>query len=51
MTLKFDVREGMDGYTLHIDTEQVNAEVGATEAELRRLMVDLLAEVGDEVEQ
>jgi hypothetical protein len=45
MTLKFDVSEDMGGYALHIYTAQTNIEVGATEAELRRLMVDLIHEL------
>jgi hypothetical protein len=45
MTLKFDVSEDMGGYALHIDTAQTNIEVGATEAELRRLMIDLVHEL------
>lgn len=44
MTLKFDVQEDMGGYALHVDTAQTNIEIGATEAELRRLMIDLLHE-------
>jgi hypothetical protein len=35
----------MGGYALHIDTAQTNIEVGATEAELRRLMIDLVHEL------
>jgi len=49
MTLKFDVREDMSGYSFHIDTVETNIEVGATENELRRLMIDLMHEL--EVEQ
>jgi hypothetical protein len=44
MTLKFDVCEDMGGYRLLVDTSQTNLEVGATEAELRRLLIDLLHE-------
>lgn len=44
MTLKFDVCEDMGGYSLHVDTEQTNIQVGATEGELRRLMIDLIHE-------
>jgi len=44
MTLKFDVREDMSGYSLHVGTAQTNIEVGATENELRRLMIDLMHE-------
>lgn len=53
MTLKFNVMEDMGGYSLHIDTAQTNIEVGATEAELRRLMIDLIHEfdVEQEAEQ
>lgn len=51
MTLKFDISEDMGGYSLHVDTAQTNIEVGATEAELRRLLIDLLHEFDiDEVE-
>jgi hypothetical protein len=50
MTLKFDVREDMGGYSLHIDTAQTNIEVGATEAELRRLLIDLTHEFDVEME-
>jgi len=47
VTLKFDVREDMSAYSLHVGTAQTNIEVGATEAELRRLMIDLIHEFGD----
>jgi len=40
----------MGGYSLHVDTAQTNIEVGATEDELRRLMIDLLHEFGLEDE-
>jgi hypothetical protein len=45
MTLKFTVAEDMSGYSLFVDTAQITIEVGATEEELRRLMVDLLHEL------
>jgi len=45
MTLKFDVSEDMGGYALHIDTAQTNIEIGATEDELRRLLIDLVHEL------
>lgn len=45
MSLKFDVREDMGGHSLHIDTAQTNIEVGATEAELRRLAIDIVHEL------
>lgn len=48
MTLKFDVAEDMGGYVLFVDTAQTNIEVGATEAELRRLLIDLIHELGHE---
>jgi len=44
VTLKFEVREDMSGYSLHVGTAQTNIEVGATENELRRLMIDLMHE-------
>jgi hypothetical protein len=44
VTLKFDVREDMSGFSLHVDTAQTNLEIGATENELRRLMIDLMHE-------
>lgn len=44
MSLKFSVQKDMRGYSLHVDTEQTNIEVGASEAELRRLMLDLAHE-------
>jgi hypothetical protein len=44
VTLKFDVREDTGGYALHVDTAQTNIEIGATEGELRRLLVDLTHE-------
>lgn len=44
MGTKFTVTEDMGGYGLHIDTAQTNIEVGATEAELRRLLIDLAHE-------
>lgn len=48
MSLKFDVNKDMGGYSLHIDTAQTNIEVGATERELRRLMIDLQHEFNDD---
>lgn len=48
MSLKFNVLEDMGGYGLHVDTAQTNIEVGATEAELRRLLIDLYHEFGVE---
>jgi hypothetical protein len=41
---KFTITDDMGGYALHIDTEQTNIEIGATERELRRLLIDLAAE-------
>jgi len=46
MSLKFDVAEDMRGHALFVDTAQTNIEVGATESELRRLLVDLMHAVG-----
>lgn len=48
MTLKFDVSEDMGGYALFVDTAQTNIEVGATDGELRRLLIDLIHEFGHE---
>lgn len=48
MSLKFTVAEDMGGYSLFIDTAQTNIEVGATEDELRRLLIDLTHELGDD---
>lgn len=44
MGTKFSVNRDMGGYSLHVDTAQTNLEIGATEAELRRLMIDLAGE-------
>lgn len=37
----------MEGLALSVDTSQITAHVGATDAELRRLMLDLMHELGD----
>lgn len=49
MSLKFDVGEDMGGYWLKADTAQTDIHVGATESELRRLLVELYHLVGPEV--
>lgn len=46
--LKFDVQEEADGYDLVINLPSGTIRVQATEGELRRLMIDLLHDLGIE---
>lgn len=48
MTLKFDVEEVGDGYDLHVNLPSGEMTIRATEGEMRRLLVDLLHDVGVE---
>lgn len=46
MTLKFDVMNDQRGYGLHVDGDETSVYVDASEAELRRLLIDLQHEFG-----
>ena len=46
--LKFDVQETEDGYDLVVNLPSGTIRVQATEGELRRLLIDLLYDVGIE---
>jgi len=48
MSLKFDVVEQDGEYAMKIATEETQTQIQATEAELRRLMIDLITVVGNE---
>lgn len=46
MTLKFDVEEKGDGYDLVVNLPSGTVRVQATEGEMRRLMIDLVHDLG-----